>query len=543
MKPQTQFYILTSLLFGILFYGQSAGINYLIFSVAVCIFSAIMLKGIWKNTQWVVAASGYIIASFFTFYYGNALSITMSILSFLMLMVIQHSASTSFFSSLIIAVFKVFSSIIIIFYDFIIRLGKVEEKQAFKPKKKIIGIAVVIVVTLIFLSLYRSINPVFDDFFTQFFIDIEWGWLSFFLLGLIIFYCFFFPPKFLIKMQIFESKFANNIIQSKLKEHENTSIGKAISLQNEIFTGILLLSILNVLILFLNITDYNFIFLKSELPKGITYSDYVHNGVGAIIFTIICTITIISFFFRSHLNFKSQAKPIKILAYVWIVQNIILIIMAASKNELYIQEYMLTYKRIGVYFYLAFAAIGLILVAYKVYSKKDFWVLFKQGSMIFFIVLIIACSFNWSRIVTNYNITKGENIDYLYLSDLNFENYPLLYENDKLTDSYFRNKFKLNFGGEEKYYHINWRVGSFLENYEEDGIFSYNIGKQKVYNYFKELANSGKIVGKTYEETLISNYDEEIEVNKVIEEENEDSIAIEVQTQEGSTLNTISHEK
>ena len=182
-------------------------------------------------------------------------------------------------------------------------------------------------------------------------------------------------------------------------------------------------------------------------------------------------------------------------AYAWIVQNIVLVVMAAFKNQVYIEAYSLTLKRIGVYYYLAFSILGLLLTLYKIYFRKDTWFLFRSNSFGIYIVLILSCAFNWNMIVTQYNLKNSKQIDAVYLKSLGYENYPLLWEG-RFFETGGQQRFDLQLTGDIRHYDLPVEVGEFLKEYESAGMPSYCIFKDRTYQYYVQLAKSDKLNAK-----------------------------------------------
>jgi len=294
------------------------------------------------------------------------------------------------------------------------------------------------------------------------------------------------------KLLRLEPKYDHTIKETSLKPYELSLFRLFSNLESERSSALLLFVILNLLLLFLNITDIHYIFFKGELPKGITYSDYVHSGVEAVIMSIVFAILLIAYYFRGPINFDAKSKNIKALTYLWIVQNIVLIVMAAVKNQLYIDAYSLTYLRIGVYYYLAFSIIGLILTFYKIFFKKDTWFLFRSNSFVFYWVLILSCLFNWNIIVTHYNLKYSHEIDYSYLNSLGHQNYPILWES-KFYDSINKEAYQLRLTGKYETYYLPETIGTFLEDCEKSEIIIWCATREKTYQYFEELAKSNKL--------------------------------------------------
>ncbi len=495
MKINKLLYLVTAICFTLLFYRQDAGINFALFAVLLIAFSGIMNRSVRKTKQWLIIAAGTLISSFSVAYFASGLTIFMGIISLLILMTLQRSKFTSYFTALPGSMISIIGSVIFNILGKIYKTKYLKRLPQITHETKWPAIIIVVIVTFLFLTLYRFASPIFNSYFSGIFFNIDWGWIFFTLFGSFLLYSFFFRPPLLNKLLRLEPKYTNTITEGSLKPYNQSFFRIFSNLETERYSAFLLFVILNLLLLFLNITDIHYLFLKGELPKGITYSDYVHSGVEAVIMSIILAIMMIAFYFRGHINFGSKSKHIKALTYIWIVQNIGLIVMAAVKNQLYIDAYSLTYLRIGVYYYLAFSIIGLILTFYKIYFKKDTWFLFRSNSFVFYWVLILSCLFNWNIIVTRYNLKNSQEIDYSYLNTLGHQNYPILWES-KFYDSNEREAYQLHLTGKPEIYYLPEKIGVFLTDCENSDIVSYCLTREKVYQYFAELAKANKLANK-----------------------------------------------
>ncbi len=128
---------------------------------------------------------------------------------------------------------------------------------------------------------------------------------------------------------------------------------------------VLLFLVVNLMILFIICLDINFLYLRTELPEGITHKQFVHNGVNMLILSILLGISIILYAFRGALNFESKRSVLKIMVYIWLILNFVMVFSTALRNQMYIEEALLTYKRIGVFYWLFFAVLGLITTMIK----------------------------------------------------------------------------------------------------------------------------------------------------------------------------------
>lgn len=493
MKSRSILYYITVLFFSVLFYRQGVGLNYFIFAIILVGVSIYLDRTLFQTTQSRIASAGFLIATFFAMYYGNSLTITMSILSFFIFQTIRSWRHSSIIVALMTGFISVFGSVL-----FIIR-GKLNSNKVNSRKLKLLdpksnkwtAVLVVFIVAFAFLKLYSSINPVFEVYIEDALYAVSWGWFFFTLFSMILLYTFFFPPRFLRKVMRMERNAATTIEQTDMI-NANLFFGSTINYQSERFSAFLMFATLNLLLLLLIITDVNYLFIESTLPFELSYSDYVHSGVGAVILSIVLAILLIVFYYRGKLNFDDKSKAIKALTYTWIALNIILVVLTMVKNQLYIDAYALTYKRIGVYFYLLFSVIGLVLTGYKLYSHKSTWYLIKSNALSMYIVLIISCVVNWNLVVTKYNLQHNESPDYYYLNQLGHENYSILWDTAAYNYPY-NTKVWLKLGKQRNLYELPSNLAHFLAAYEKNGIQSYGVTKQWTYDYFVKLAEEGKL--------------------------------------------------
>jgi hypothetical protein len=241
-----------------------------------------------------------------------------------------------------------------------------------------------------------------------------------------------------------------------------------------------MLSLLNGLLLLVNVLDLQFMFGGELLPANISYSEYVHQGIFSLILSIIIAIGIILWYFRGTQNFAEQ-KTLKVLAYVWIAQNLIMLLSAAYKNNLYINEFSLTYKRIGVYVFLIATATGLLFTLIKLITKRSNFYLVKANSLAWYVILVMAVPIGWDKMIAGFNIyqaqSKGKEPDVAYLWSLSYQAYPALinYEISKYGKDYMN------------YYYPKQKLISLANKEDKYTWQSYNLARCNGYDEITPL--------------------------------------------------------
>ena len=191
-------------------------------------------------------------------------------------------------------------------------------------------------------------------------------------------------------------------------------------LKYEYKTALVALVCLNGLLLLFHAIDITALF--EGKPGDITYSEWVHQGVGALIISIIMAVALLVYVFRGNLNFFRENESLKMGAKVWIIQNAALAFTTALKNSWYVAYWGLTYRRIGVFVYLTLVLIGLITTWSKINQKYSLWWMIKSNYKAVVLVLLLLAVFPWARIITWYNLSEARVRDEYYLFHLPIHN-------------------------------------------------------------------------------------------------------------------------
>jgi Leucine-rich repeat (LRR) protein len=506
MKKNDIILVIAVAAYSFLFYLQAAGFNFILFNLILISLLAWKNMEIVKNPSWLIIAAGSLISSLFIFLYGNTLSITSNITSLLLLSAMSFSRDSSLFTGILYSIYSTVASVAFMILDIMDRKKNKPEVKKHNYGQKILLITCGLVIILILFFLYRESNPLFKDFTKDINLDfISIAWIRFTLIGFILLYGFFYHRnvRSLYKYDVsIPSKLAN------LSEEENQKkrTRKFMSVETEWKSGLILLVLLNFLIIIVNILDALYLWAGNGLPAGVSFSDSVHQSVGTLIFSIIIAICIILFFFRSEMNFYKKNKTLKAFAFLWIVQNIMMVVSTIYRNQIYISEYSLTYKRIGVYAYLILAVAGLISTFIKIKGSRSNWYLFRFNGWSFYLVLLLFSGFNWDKVITRYNISHSKTLDIEYLLYMSDTNIPdlLKLDYDKKLIGYVQSN-NLSSGiqadlNERNYYesityrnYLHYKIYKFLNSYQQYGWKSWCIDKDRVYKEILFLEKEGKI--------------------------------------------------
>lgn len=279
--------------FSYLFYRQITGINYLVFSVALSVGYLVLNKDLLKNRNWMLFSITSLLSSFFIMWHHSDLAVWATICSLLLQSAYALKGNASVLSNGFYAVYSIGGAMVFFIINLVTRDTKKEEGKTFKRGiNYLIGMGV-FVIALIFFLIYKNANPLFEKYTEKINLDfISGAWIAFTLLGFLIVYG-------LIRNQRIKAMddFEDSLLLSLTKTDK-------ISKSFERPAGIALFLLLNVMLLFINILDVVYLYVLKQLPEGISHTQFVHDGVGMLILSIVLGITIILVLFRNALNFE-----------------------------------------------------------------------------------------------------------------------------------------------------------------------------------------------------------------------------------------------
>lgn len=439
-----------ALLFSTFFYKQNIGLNLTLFTIVTILLLAISNASSFKKRSVILATIAYLISGIAIFLYKSNLSIIANLFAFFTLVGSVSEHKSSIYVKWINGIYTTIVATFSLYFDALSTEVKnvKKEKINFAYWFKIIGIPTVILI--VFISLYRNGNPLFDELISKIdlsFINLQWILLAG--LGYYLFYNITHPIQ-IEPATVTDINTGNSLIKNDLK-----SVSKE-KLENEKQLGVVLMLLLNVLIFFFLITDAMYL-SEIHTMDGTELSKQVHNGVNALIASILLAIAIILYFFRGNINFFKKNKTLKYLTFIWIFLNANLVVITAIKNYEYISSFGFTYKRVGVLIYLFLTFIGLATTYIKVYKIKNLWYLFRKNAQLAFVVLIISATINWDKIITFYNINYAEQTDTEYLINLSDNNAFMLKD--------YAENYALNYDTE---FDINTKHTDYIENLNDN---------------------------------------------------------------------------
>jgi hypothetical protein len=463
MKPETIKTLLVTagaLLFNIIFWQQKLGINTIFFDLFIISSVFYLYPAAFKKPviKWLLAA--HIITVFAVLFHNTLLSkLAFSVTLLLVVVFTQYLHRSVWY-----AAGSAFLNYLLMIPSFFTSAKQLNQNKIrlYSVSKAVRFLIIPLLLSLVFYWLYNFSNAIFSSimgdaaialqrFFSRFFDWFSWQRFWFLLLGLFITgglllksNIAYFSEKDIVKTTELGRK------KTKLIEWKRTGMfqllvllmGKfadgMLALRNEHKTGIISLALLNLLLLCINCIDVTFVWFGFQYKSDMNLSAYVHEGTGMLIFSIVLAMVLLLFFFRANLNFYKRNKWLRMGAYAWLIQNMVLVVSVLLRDYYYIVHMGLAYKRIGVLFFLVLVLFGLITVFIKIQQVKTTYYLLSVNAWFAIIVLVFSSCVHWDEMIVKYNLARKNTIplDIQFLLSLSDKALPVLEANVDVLEKY-----------------------------------------------------------------------------------------------------------
>jgi hypothetical protein len=452
-----------------------------------------------KKTLHIVVAGGTLLTAIGTLWHASVMVITINILSLILLFGVVNNGQVKLLAN------TVFAAIAQFFSGFFCFFRKEKQEESFEKKNKKtssiwqwikLGI-IPLFVLVVFYLLYSAASSKFSNIFG--FIG---KWISeafnhlfdyfnpvaFFLFcfGFIISCAYFVKTKM---VQIFEEPQDDMLVRKKT-HFMLKPLSKV--LQTEFRIGVIMFIMLNALLLLFNITDIWYVWFNFEWD-GQVLKEFVHEGTYTLIFSLLISMGIVLYFFRGNLNFFSQNKLIKILANIWLAQNMIMTISVLIRNLRYIEYYNLAYLRIGVLLFVILTMFAIITVFIKVNTPKNTFYLLRVNMLAIYVGLALFSLADWDVIIAKTNLNRSQEafVHLNFLANLSNKALPYLdkpeWELKKAENNEaYRQEYVRYMTAEEYVNVIEERSTEFLQKYPSRTWLEWNYADHKAYHMLLE---------------------------------------------------------
>jgi hypothetical protein len=169
------------------------------------------------------------------------------------------------------------------------------------------------------------------------------------------------------------------------------------------------LVLFNLLFAMQSAMDLAYLWGGVALPDGMSYATYAHRGAYPLIVTALLAAAFVIEAIRPGSS-AERNRTIRRLVYLWIAQNVLLVISSILRLDLYVAVYSLTVLRIAAFVWMGLVAIGLALIVIRIaLGCSSGWLI--RANLTTAMIVLYACSLtNFAAIIAHYNVAHAREI-------------------------------------------------------------------------------------------------------------------------------------
>jgi len=180
------------------------------------------------------------------------------------------------------------------------------------------------------------------------------------------------------------------------------------------------------------VLDVVYLWGGAKLPQGMTYATYAHRGAYPLVATVLLAALFVLVTFRTGNN-TEEMRTARNLVYLWLAQNVFLVVSAAWRLNLYIEAYNLTRLRLAAAIWMFLVVMGLMWICWRIVGgHSNRWLI--NVNLLTLLAALFLCSFvNFDGLIASYNVRhckeitgQGVAIDLAYLRGLGPDSLPAL---------------------------------------------------------------------------------------------------------------------
>ncbi len=178
--------------------------------------------------------------------------------------------------------------------------------------------------------------------------------------------------------------------------------------------------------------DLLYLWAGARLPNGLTYAQYAHRGAYPLVATALLAAVFVVITLR-HGGPAEKSRPARNLVYLWIAQNVLLMISTLWRLKLYVAVYSLTRLRVATMIWIMLVACGFLWIIWRIVRRRsNTWLLHRN--IVTAAAVLYACAFiNFDGLIADFNVRHcreitgvGVPLDVNYLASLGPESIPAL---------------------------------------------------------------------------------------------------------------------
>jgi hypothetical protein len=181
------------------------------------------------------------------------------------------------------------------------------------------------------------------------------------------------------------------------------------------------LVLFNALFIVQSALDLAYLWGGLALPAGKSYASYAHRGAYPLILTALLAAAFVLAAMQPGSSIE-RSRLVRALVFLWIGQNVLLVLSSILRLDLYVDVYSLTEWRCAAFVWMLLVAAGLVLIVARiVLDRSNRWLVWGNAAVLA-LTLYICSLVDFSGVIARFNVMHsreiagaGEPVDMAYL--------------------------------------------------------------------------------------------------------------------------------
>jgi len=162
------------------------------------------------------------------------------------------------------------------------------------------------------------------------------------------------------------------------------------------------------------VMDLTYLWGGVALPEGVGYAQYAHRGA----YTLLVTALLAGGFAIVARPFVEADRWLRAALLFWVAQTVWLVISSILRLELYVDVYGLTRLRLSAAIWMGLVTALLVLVLWQIMTRKQAGWLVLRGTVLSAGVMYFSLFLSFDSAIAHYNLTHEVRKDALYICRL-----------------------------------------------------------------------------------------------------------------------------
>jgi hypothetical protein len=155
--------------------------------------------------------------------------------------------------------------------------------------------------------------------------------------------------------------------------------------------------------------DVTYLWSGLALPAGMTYASYAHHGAYPLMVTALMAGAFVLAAIQPGTSIV-RSRLVRALVFLWIGQNVLLVLSSMLRLDLYVEVYSLTEWRCAAFVWMLLVAAGLILIVARiVLERTNRWLVWANAAVLA-LTLYICSLVDFSGTIARFNVMHSREI-------------------------------------------------------------------------------------------------------------------------------------